>query len=118
MNIIRCSSCKYIKNIKTVITGLKCNNENSNMYGEYVDESCCCDKWQLRSKLRNKTLKNNILDSISYYEERLEEEIGFKSSLENEYSLNISKCEGRIEILGDIIDDLQHDILNSEEEDK
>lgn len=53
------------------------------------------------------TLKDKIQQSIDYYEERLNEEIEHQNLLKSE----ISRSEGRMEILRDIIDDLKHDLI-------
>lgn len=126
MNNKNCLTCKYIKNMQTTITGMKCNNQNSDTYGEYVDYKFSCKKWEhgnevtperfimLQVKkiaLENKkqvTLKAKIIQSINHYEERLEEEKEYKNAMSKE----ISRIEGRIEIIRDVIDDLKHDLMD------
>lgn len=122
-----CSSCKHMKNmIKTAYVGFKCNNQDSSMYGDYVDMDCNCKKWEPVNKvspeqhiilqvkkieLENKkqvTLKDKILESINHYEERLEEETEYKRAMAKE----VSRIDGRIEIIRDIIDDLKHDLMD------
>lgn len=113
-----------MKNMQNVVTGMKCNNEDSDLYGEYVDEQCSCrkfTKWEemmpketITEKVnkakekKNITLKDKVLESINYYKERLECEIEGKNELRNK----VSHIDGRIDILIDIIDDLKHDLMS------
>jgi hypothetical protein len=60
---------------------------------------------------KKKTLRDKITESINHYEERLEEELAYKRAMTNE----ISRCEGRIEMARDIIDDLKHDLMDAVE---
>jgi hypothetical protein len=114
--------------MQTTVTGLKCNNENSDMYGEYVDPNCTCKNWGVWEEMKpeeylkkqvkdiakennKKTLKDKIVESYKHYQNRLEEELEYK----NTCLRDIRRIEGRIEILTDIIDDLKHDLEDANE---
>ncbi len=43
---IKCINCKHVRNLRALYTGLKCGNQNSDMYNEYVDSNCYCKKFE------------------------------------------------------------------------
>ena len=43
---IKCINCKHVRNLQTLYTGLKCGNQNSDMYGEYIDSHNYCKKFE------------------------------------------------------------------------
>ena len=98
-----CINCSFIKNMQTTVTGLKCNNENSDMYGEYVDPNCTCKNWGVWEEMKpEEYLKKQVKD--------IAKENNKKTCLRD-----IRRIEGRIEILTDIIDDLKHDLEDANE---
>lgn len=127
-----CINCKFLKNMQTTVKSFKCGNQDSDTYNDYVDSRWSCKKFEPWEEIKptanatandckdnkdntpvkkiSKSLKNKIIDTIEYYEERLDEEENERYKLITDHQKNIRWREGRIEIIKEIIDDLKHDL--------
>lgn len=65
---------------------------------------------EMKKQNRKVTLKDKVLESIKYYEERLDDELQYRNSLTED----MARSDGRIDIIRDIIDDLKEDIKDTE----